>query len=130
MWVDDLVRLFATAEPGKQSITLIGQYDLWVRKGVISLYGAILTASPKLHRVYAPATHALPVLQSVTNPYGRYGEPAEVRIISTKSRIRMLKDLSLEFGKLWNEKIKTTDSGANLAKRSFSMVSFSDNRSF
>ena len=93
-----------------------------MRKGVVSLYGATTPASSKLYRVYAPSTHALPVLKSVTNPYGRYGEPAEVRIITAKSRIRMLKDLSLEFGRLWNESVGANGATAKFKKRSFTLV--------
>ena len=105
-----------------QSLTLIGQYDIWVRKGVISLFGAVLPASSKLYRVYAPATHALPVLKSVANPYGRYGEPAEIRIISCKSRIRMLEDLSPEFGRLWNEPVDERRSKGPALRPSYALV--------
>ena len=109
-----------------QSLALIGQYDLWVRKGVVSLCGAVLSASSKLHRVYAPATYALPIITPVANPYGCGGERAEIRIISCNSRVRILKDLSPEYGRLWNKTVNESTSKFATQRRSYALVSSLD----
>ena len=112
----------ARAELSKQSLALIGQYDLWIRKGAVSIYGAILHASSKLHRVYAPATHAIPVIKAVINPYSPYGRSAEIKIVSCKSRIRLLNEISSEYGKIWNESIEEARSPIDTTRRSFTLV--------
>ena len=80
----------------------MGQYDLWVRSGAISVHGAVIHASSKLHRVYAPSTHAIPSIRPIHNPYGTGNPPVELTIISCGSRIRMLKQIGPKFGRIWN----------------------------
>jgi hypothetical protein len=43
-----------------QSIAILGICTIWVKTGEITVLGARLQASPTLHRIYAPATLALP----------------------------------------------------------------------
>ena len=43
-----------------QSIAILGICTVWVRIGEITVLGARLQASPRVHRLYAPATLALP----------------------------------------------------------------------
>lgn len=105
-----------------QSLALIGQYDLWVRNGAISIHGAILHAGSAKHRVYAPSTHSLPIIKPAINPYGAYGQSAEVKVVSCRSRIRLLQEISSEFGKIWNGPIEEAESSAVKMKRTFALV--------
>ncbi|KAL2039430.1 hypothetical protein N7G274_007702 [Stereocaulon virgatum] len=84
------------------TLAIIGQYDLWVRSGAINVHGAVIHASSKLHRVYAPSTHAIPSIRPILNPYGTGNPPVELTIISCGSRIRMLKQIAPKFGRIWN----------------------------
>ncbi|KAL9101956.1 MAG: hypothetical protein Q9163_002844 [Psora crenata] len=72
----------------KDTLAILGQYDLYIRKGAVSISGALLHASSRLHRVYAPSTHAIPVIRPLHSP----------------SRIRMLKNVASRFGGIWNAK--------------------------
>lgn len=111
----------------RQSMTLIGQYDVWVRKGAINIAGAVLHASSRLHRIYAPSTHSLPSIRPIPNPYGPQNLPTEITVISCTSRIRLLKQLSPKFGRIWNRKhvfaVKTNPLTVNRSQRSFAFVS-------
>ena len=107
-------------------MTLLGQYDVWIRKGAISIAGALLHASSRLHRVYASSTHSLPSMHPIPNPYGPQNVPAEITIHSCASGIRLLKHLSPKYGRIWNH--KHVSSGADpreldLSQRSFVLVS-------
>ncbi|KAL5343409.1 hypothetical protein BJX70DRAFT_354101 [Aspergillus crustosus] len=82
----------------KLSIVLIGHYDLWVKRGVVSLMGAKLHPSPRVYRVYAPSTHSLPVIKCVTGVDGA----AEVEFKSCRSGISRLRDLSPLYQRVWN----------------------------
>ena len=108
-------------------MTLLGQYDVWVRKGAISIAGAVLHASSRLHRVYAPSTHSLPSIHPISNPYGPQNTQAEITINSCTSRIRLLRHLSPKFGRIWNHKHPSTRPDPpklDLSQRSFVLVSF------
>ena len=86
--------------------------------------GAMLHASSKLHRVYAPSTHSIPVLYSIPNPYGAQ-TPAEISIFSCGSRIRLLKQIAPKFGRIWNGKpVEKNDKSSPmiLTNRSFENV--------
>ncbi|MCJ1403337.1 Polynucleotide 5'-hydroxyl-kinase grc3 [Xylographa trunciseda] len=84
------------------TLTPVGHYDLWVRKGNVSILGAILHASPKLYRVYAPSSHSLPSIRCLRNPFGPAQQPAEVTFTSCNSRIRLLRRVSRKFRRIWN----------------------------
>ncbi|KAL5003727.1 hypothetical protein BDV10DRAFT_2121 [Aspergillus recurvatus] len=107
----------------KMSIVLIGHYDLWVKRGVVSLMGAKLHPSPRLYRVYAPSTHSLPVIKCVTGVNGA----AEVEFKSCHSGITRLRDLSPLYQRVWNSRntpadklsLKTVGQGA---RRTFSVL--------
>lgn len=110
------------------TVTLIGQYDLWVRKGAVSLYSAVLHPSSQLHRVYAPSTHALPSLRLALNPYGSANQMAEITLFSCKSRIRMLSQLSPKFARIWNPKDTSIDERMpqkDLTQRTFTYLASS-----
>ena len=49
-----------------QKCVVVGTCVLWVKHGSVSIYGAVLTASKTVYRIYAPTTHELPGIQSAT----------------------------------------------------------------
>ena len=81
---------------------LIGQYDLWVRKGAVSVFGGLFHASSELHRIYAPSTHALPKIKAIPNPFDGSNQAAEVTLLSCSSRVRLLKNVLSKFVRIWN----------------------------
>ncbi|KAJ5341234.1 Pre-mRNA cleavage complex II Clp1 [Penicillium brevicompactum] len=107
----------------RANLALLGQYDLWVKRGVVSLMGAKLHASSQLHRVYAPSTHSLPVIKCVSGIDG----DAEVEIKSCNSGIARLRDLSPLYQRIWTgdntAADKSTLKGTTKdSKRSFSVL--------
>ncbi|KIW27886.1 uncharacterized protein PV07_07584 [Cladophialophora immunda] len=72
-----------------QKCVVLGTYTLWVKQGSVSLYGAILTATTAIHRIYAPATHALPSVEAVSSS-------AEVQLDSLNDGIRDLPYVGLK----------------------------------
>ncbi|KAL8798674.1 MAG: hypothetical protein Q9182_006485 [Xanthomendoza sp. 2 TL-2023] len=111
-------------------LILIGQYEIWVRKGAISILGAVLYPSSSAHRVFAPSTHSLPVIRPVRNPFGPPDQPVEISILSFQCGIRLLKQISPMFGLIWNKGIKLSDDResdsstipSKSAKRTFSLL--------
>jgi polynucleotide 5'-hydroxyl-kinase GRC3/NOL9 len=78
---------------------ILGQYDLSVRKGQVTLMGATLPPSKVSHHVYAPSSHALPVIRCLaTDVYG-----ADIRLRQCDNGLRSLDALSPLYGKLWND---------------------------
>lgn len=107
----------------KMNLALLGQYDLWVKRGVVSLMGAKLHPSARLHRVYAPSTHSLPVIKCVSGVDGE----AEVEIKSCHSGIARLRDLSPLYQKVWNGNTTAADKlslkeATKDSRRTFSVV--------
>ncbi|OJD16682.1 hypothetical protein AJ78_03192 [Emergomyces pasteurianus Ep9510] len=84
----------------KMHLALIGQYDLWVKRGVVSIMGAKLQPSPHLYRVYAPSTHSLPVIKCVSG----IDDYAEIEIRSCNNGLFRLKNLSNLYHRIWNSK--------------------------
>jgi polynucleotide 5'-hydroxyl-kinase GRC3/NOL9 len=102
---------------------LLGHYDLWVKRGVISLMGAKLHPSPRLYRVYAPSTHSLPVIKCVAGVDGE----AEIEVKSCNSGIYQLRHLSPLYQRIWNGKNTPSDKltlkkASASTKRTFSVV--------
>ncbi|KAJ5094474.1 hypothetical protein N7456_010335 [Penicillium angulare] len=107
----------------KMNLALMGQYDLWVKRGVVSLMGAKLHPSQRVYRVYAPSTHSLPIIKCVSGVDGE----AEVEIKSCNSGLARLRDLSPLYQKIWNGENTTADKltlkGAfKDSRRSFSVL--------
>ncbi|MCJ1250257.1 Polynucleotide 5'-hydroxyl-kinase grc3 [Trapelia coarctata] len=84
------------------ALVLMGQYDLWVRKGTITILGAVFHPSSKLYRVFAPSTHALPAMRHMQSPFGPLQQPAVVTIKSCGAGLRLLRGLSRKFSRIWN----------------------------
>ncbi|KAL1967595.1 hypothetical protein VTN77DRAFT_3110 [Rasamsonia byssochlamydoides] len=109
----------------KMNLVLIGMYDIWVKRGVISLMGAKLHPSPKLYRVYAPSTHSLPVIKCVSGIEGY----AEVEIQSCHSGIYRLGELSPLYHRIWNSGETAADRVTlkGSSRRTFSVLYTSSN---
>ena len=105
-----------------QSLAVLGQYDLWVRSGAISILGAVIHASSRIHRVYAPSTHSIPPIRPLPNPFGTGNAPVELTILSCRSRMRMLRQVAPKFGRIWNGR-QQSQPPFDLAKRTFMNVS-------
>lgn len=114
-----------------QNLAVLGHYDLWVKRGVVSLMGAKLHPSPRLYRVYAPSTHSLPVVKCVSGVNG----DAEVEIRSCRSGIYRLRDLSPLYQRIWNDESTPSDKltfkgVSGKSKRTFSLVCYSSHACF
>ncbi|KAL9624186.1 MAG: hypothetical protein Q9204_007893 [Flavoplaca sp. TL-2023a] len=110
-------------------MTIIGQYQIWVRKGAVSVLGATLHPSSAAYRVFAPSTHSLPVIRPIWNPFGPAEQPVEITIVSFRSGIRLLKQVSPHFGRIWSTAINVSGDITNEAngteprvKRTYSIL--------
>lgn len=102
---------FVLSLKSDESITIVGEYDLQVVKGVITLYGAMLHPERGVQRVYAPSTSALPVIIARK-------DNSAIRLTSVKSALRKLEKLSPLF--------RNIGAKDDLHKRSFALLSRSD----
>lgn len=101
-----------------ETVTFIGEYDLTVFSGIVMVSGAAIRASEEKHRIYAPSTHALPVITAK-------GGAAEVAIISTGISMQGVDKLSPLFGRIWNlrdGKEGDAEGGESSGGRSFMLV--------
>ncbi|KAM5447645.1 Polynucleotide 5'-hydroxyl-kinase grc3 [Microsporum audouinii] len=107
----------------KTTLAIVGQYDIWVKRGVVSVMGAKLYPSPTVHRVYAPSTHSLPVIKSVSGPDGY----AEVELISVQDGLPQLSRISNLYYRIWNGQGESTvrRNPLDLEKASFSILNSS-----
>ncbi|KAH9905889.1 hypothetical protein F4778DRAFT_769767 [Xylariomycetidae sp. FL2044] len=80
-----------------ERLVILGSYDVLVKSGEITINGATLKNTKKLHSVDAPHCHALPVI--------RCSEDATLEIHSSSrvEGLRNLGTLSPLFRKLWND---------------------------
>lgn len=102
-------------KPG-ESLTLVGQFDLRIKTGAASIYGAKIVAGPASYTIYAPASHSLPSIvcwpQSST----------EIEISkSGNDTLKSLGKISPLYRRIWDNS-STPFSGA-LYGRGFSFVS-------
>lgn len=106
-----------------KNLALLGQYDLWVKRGVVSLMGSKLHPSSRVYRVYAPSTHSLPVIKCVAGVDGE----AEVEVKSCNTGLSRLSDVSPLYQRIWNgpntaaDKLTLKDAPKN-SRRTFSVV--------
>jgi polynucleotide 5'-hydroxyl-kinase GRC3/NOL9 len=80
-------------------LVILGQYEISVQKGQITILGSVLQASKAFYRVFAAASHALPVIRCPASDI----EDTIIRIQSFDNGLGSLNGLSPLFGKLWNE---------------------------
>ncbi len=88
--------------------------------------GVILHASSTAHRVYAPSTHSLPAIRCVPDPFSSTAQETKIEIVPCKSGLRLLRQLSPRFGRIWNDKRTPTEgttTTAEVKRRTFSPVS-------
>ena len=88
--------------------------------------GAILYAGSTAHRVYAPLTHALPVIRCVPDPFSSTNRQTEIELITYKNGLHLLKQVSTRFGGIWNDnhlRIDGPTPAARAGARSFALVS-------
>jgi len=110
----------------QQTVTHIGTYDILVIKGAVTIYGAILTADDGPRRVFAPSTHALPVIKCLSRE-------AEVQIKHVPgSGLVSLRIFSPLYGRFWNHRTKeqvTQLTDGHPDRRSFSLLTASNSDS-
>ncbi|KAL8674304.1 MAG: hypothetical protein Q9168_001297 [Polycauliona sp. 1 TL-2023] len=91
-------------------LTLVGLYSLSVGQGAVSVCGAVLHSSLSAYHVYAPATHPLPVIRPVRDPYRpAEDQPVEVTISSIQNGMRSLKEVSAMFARIWKKPVAVSD---------------------
>ncbi|OQN98812.1 hypothetical protein B0A48_15158 [Cryoendolithus antarcticus] len=92
---------------------IAGEYDVTILDGAATIYGFLLRPESGVQRVYAPSTHALPVITA------RRG-PTKVCLRSVKSSLRTLERLSPVFRNIWT---------ADEKERSFKLLQTSSENS-
>ncbi|KAL8708795.1 MAG: hypothetical protein Q9220_006356 [cf. Caloplaca sp. 1 TL-2023] len=85
------------------SLTLIGQYEIWVRKGAINFMGAILYPSSVAYPVYATSIHSLPSIKPIINPFAPTEQEVIITISNLHNGLRSLKHVSPTFDRIWNK---------------------------
>ncbi|KAL8708778.1 MAG: hypothetical protein Q9225_007556, partial [Loekoesia sp. 1 TL-2023] len=91
-----------------ETLTLLGQYNLWIRRGAVSILGAVLHQSSIAHRVYVPSTHSLPFIRPIRNPFGSAKQQTVITVSNCSSGLRLLRQLSSRFGRIWNSNAAET----------------------
>ncbi|PBP20836.1 RNA processing protein [Diplocarpon rosae] len=85
-------------EPGER-LVILGQYEISVRKGQVTLMGSTLQQSSTFYRVFAASSHSLPVIRCSSTEVNS----AEVLLRVCSSGINLLEKLSSLFGRLWQD---------------------------
>ncbi|KAG4437001.1 hypothetical protein IFR05_007505 [Cadophora sp. M221] len=83
--------------PGER-LVIVGQYELCVKEGQITLMGSTLQLSKTSYRVFAASSHSLPVIRCLSTDIN----PAEIVLRNCNSGLEDLEKLSPLFGRLWN----------------------------
>ncbi|TAQ89875.1 hypothetical protein B7494_g1810 [Chlorociboria aeruginascens] len=84
--------------PGERLI-ILGQYEISLQKGQVTLLGSTLKASKITYPVYAPSSHSLPVIRCLETDV----DGAVIRIHQSRRGLSELESLSPLFGMLWNQ---------------------------
>ncbi|KAH7369837.1 hypothetical protein BKA65DRAFT_487115 [Rhexocercosporidium sp. MPI-PUGE-AT-0058] len=83
--------------PGER-LVIVGQYELCVKEGQITLMGSTLQPSKNSYRVSAASSHSLPVIRCLSTDINS----AEIVLRNWKNGLEDLEKLSPLFGRLWN----------------------------
>lgn len=96
---------------------MLGNYGIHVTSGEVTINGATLRTSEKIHWVDAPHCHALPVI--------RCPEAATLELLPRLSiaGLRSLANLSPQLRRLWNEGITPSNENAASSDPMFQIVS-------
>ncbi|KAF8541920.1 hypothetical protein BDD12DRAFT_877517 [Trichophaea hybrida] len=101
-------------QPG-ETLVLVGVYQITVTKGSVNISGAKLSPSSPTQTIYAPMTHALPVIEAILSKRKQTtnsGTPgAEIRITNHHSGILEIGKLCPTFNTIWKGSSK--DLGGN-----------------
>ncbi|ESZ96791.1 hypothetical protein SBOR_2792 [Sclerotinia borealis F-4128] len=84
--------------PGER-LVILGQCNLEVTEGQITILGSFIKASKLKYQIYAAASQSLPVIRCPDDEIN----PTVIRLYQSDCGIRSLESLSPLFGKLWNE---------------------------
>lgn len=102
-----------------ETVTFVGTYEIAVLKGVVTINGAILRSHPTFpinYRVFAPSTHAVPVVQCISS------SGSEVQFFSCDYTMRSMQKLSPLYSRIWNVRKKYENGQLGKEVRSFSLV--------
>ncbi|KAK6582709.1 hypothetical protein PZA11_005117 [Diplocarpon coronariae] len=80
-------------------LVILGQYEISVRKGQVTLMGSTLQQSNRFYRVFAASSHSLPVIRCLSTEV----DSAEVLLRVCNSGLNLLEKLSPLFGRLWQD---------------------------
>lgn len=81
-----------------QTVCFIGLYDLCVQRGAVEVCRATLYEGAKPQTIYAPSTHALPIIRCISS--------AVISLVSVPSaakRMGLLQQFSPLFRRIWND---------------------------
>lgn len=84
-----------------QQLVVLGRYDLQVTAGAINVAGALLRSSENRYPIFAPSTHALPVITAKT-------DSASFNLYHTAESLASLAHLSPLWRRLWHHSRKHT----------------------
>lgn len=99
-----------TVKPG-ENILIVGQCELKVLSGIITLSGAMLTHLDGRQSVFASARHPLPVIKCLEGV-------TRVEVYSSEKGIEALALLSPHYRRLWSNDVQT-----HVGNKSFTLVS-------
>lgn len=109
-----------------QRLVILGQFEISVQKGQITLLGATLQPSKSKYKVYVPLSHSLPVIRCLATDISK----AEICLHQFESGLEPLRRLSPLFGRLWNDGSSPMGNNyktlSKIEKSSFEIVSCSN----
>ena len=111
-----------------ETLVVLGQFDLRVRRGEVTFLGATLRSSQTIHRVFISSTHSLPYIKC-NSSFDRPQEDAEVEISNCNSGIQLLERIAPQFGRIWvgdAMKPKLLRGSRKIGQRSFEPVGDND----
>jgi len=113
-WTEDSIHVELLPD---ETMAFIGSYDIVVNFGAITVHGATLKVNTKPYRVYAPASHALPIIRC--SPVGK----ANIEILVVNNDLKSMIRLSPLFRRLWNKDKDVSEEIKVLSKQSCQFVS-------
>ena len=100
VWDDAYRTVDINLQPGS-SVSVVGEYDLWVKKGSIRLLGATIHASSKTFRIHSFTAHAVPSIEALSNPFGPASQDIDICLSSCSSGLRRLRQCDTRFSGIW-----------------------------
>jgi hypothetical protein len=81
-----------------QTLAILGQYDLNVHVGIISVYGAFIGSKSGIRRIVSPSTELLPIIRCVSSD----GADIDVLNVPSAENYETLGRCSALFRDIWN----------------------------